>query len=48
MGLIRRNYIYYTFNTVRMIKSRRMRWERLSKCFEGVRNAYKIQLADLE
>jgi hypothetical protein len=48
MGLIRRNCIYYTSNTVRMIKSRRMRWERLSRCFEGMRNAYRIQLADLE
>jgi hypothetical protein len=40
--------LYYTYSAVRMIKSRRMRWEKLSRCFEGMRNAYRIQLADLE
>ena len=40
--------LYYTSSTVRMIKSRRIRWERLSRHFEEVRNAYRIQLANLE
>jgi hypothetical protein len=48
MGLMRRNCIYCTFNTGRMIKSRRIRWERLSRHFEEMRNAYRIQLANLE
>jgi hypothetical protein len=45
---MRRNCIYHTCSTVRMIKSRRMRWERLSRHFEEMRNAYRIQLANLE
>jgi hypothetical protein len=47
-GADKKKLYILTFNTVRIIKSRRMRWERLSRCFEGMRSAYKIQLADLE
>jgi len=48
MGLMKRNCMYYTSSIVRMIKSRRISWERLSRHFEEMRNACRIQLANLE
>jgi hypothetical protein len=48
MVLMRRNCVYYTSSNVRMIKLKRMRWERLSRHIEEMRNAYRIELANLE
>jgi ActR/RegA family two-component response regulator len=41
MVLMRRNCTSYTSSNVRMIKLKRIRWERLSRHIEEMRNAFQ-------